>query len=134
MIAIKGMKMPENCDECPARDGTYVKSCVFFNLRGEEDWTDNIERPSSCPLVEVEVASEEPGWVTRMREEYKELQRRWEKLCDYYSSVIFAGTATNDELFYLSMQSEAMCQYARALEKRAEMKGYTLEVKGEGEE
>ena len=59
MIAIKGMTMPKCCDECPARDGTYIKSCVFFDLRGEEDWTDNIERPSTCPLVEVKGEGEE---------------------------------------------------------------------------
>lgn len=82
----------------------------------------------------LEIVEEEPDWVKRLREEYKELQRRRGKLCDYYSGVIFAGTATNGELQYLSMQSDAMRQYARALEKRAEMKGYTLEVKGEGEE
>ncbi len=133
MIAIKGMKMPKSCESCDLVTDTYEGGpddlCILLQKTILGD-----RRRNDCPLVEVEVASEEPGWVTRMREEYKELQRRREKLCDYYSSVIFAGTAMDGELHYLSMQSEAMRQYARALEKRAEMKGYTLEVKGEGEE
>ena len=57
MIAIKGMTMPESCYECEARDGNYIKSCVFFDLRGGEDWIDNFMRPSTCPLVEVKDVS-----------------------------------------------------------------------------
>lgn len=133
MIAIKNMKMPENCERCDLITDTYEGGpddlCVLLQKKILGD-----RRRNDCPLVEVKVASEEPGWVTRMREEYKELQRRREKLCDYYTSVIFDETVTFGETYYLSMQLDAMRQYAHALEKRAEMKGYTLEVKEEGGE
>lgn len=115
MLTIKGTKAEINklrCVDIIMRPIEY-KTGDMVRILGEE--------------ARLEIVDEEPGWVSRMREEYKELQRRREKLCDYYTSVIFAGTATNAELIFLSMQSDAMRQYAHALEKRAEMKGYTLE-------
>ena len=70
------MEMPESCDECPARDEEYG-ACVFFELRGHEDWCSNFMRPDSCPLKEADddenhedLAKE----VERAREEYRRLQ------------------------------------------------------------
>ena len=122
MLTIKGTRAEINrlcCDGIIVRP-FKLKTGDVVRILGQE--------------ARLEIVEEEPGWVKRLREEYKELQGRWEKLCDYYSSVIFAENATIGELQHLSMQSDAMCQYARALEKRAEMKGYTLEVEGDGEE
>lgn len=114
MLTIKGTNAEINrlsCDGIIVRPIEY-KTGDMVRILGEE--------------ARLEIVEEEPDWVKRMREEYKELQERREKLCDFYTSVIFAGTATNDELFYLSMQSEAMRQYACALEKRADLAGYKL--------
>lgn len=47
------MEMPVSCLECPARDEDY-NACVFFKLRGYDDWCSDFIRPSSCPLKEVD--------------------------------------------------------------------------------
>lgn len=114
MLTIKGTKEEINRLSC---DGIIVrpfklKTGDVVQIFGED--------------ARLEIVEEEPDWVKRLREEYKELQERREKLCDYYNSVIFAENATIGELQYLSMQSDAMRQYARALEKRADLAGYKL--------
>lgn len=114
MLTIKGTTAEINRLSC---DGIIVrpfkiKTGDVVQIFGEE--------------ARLEIVNEEPGWVTRLREEYKELQERREKLRAYYNGVIFAGTATNAEFRFLSMQSDAMRQYASALEKRADLAGYKL--------
>ena len=49
MIAVKGMKMPENCMECPLFDGEYG-DC---NIIGETRVDMAEERAGNCPLVEI---------------------------------------------------------------------------------
>lgn len=49
MIAIKGMKMPENCMECPLFDGEYG-DC---NIIGKTKADATEERAENCPLVEI---------------------------------------------------------------------------------
>ena len=127
MIAIKGMKMPKSCESCDLITDTYEGGpddlCILLQKTIFGD-----RRRNDCPLVEVE----EPGWVKRLREEYEDLKVKRKKLCDYYDSV--CGTASTPELVRLIDQESVMEKYMKILEKRAEIKGYTLEVKGEGEE
>ena len=49
MIAIKGIKMPENCMNCPLFDGEYG-DC---NIIGETKADATEERAECCPLVEI---------------------------------------------------------------------------------
>lgn len=124
MIAIKGMEMPESCKSCDLITDTYEGGpddlCVLLQetILGDR-------RRNDCPLVEVKVASEEPGWVTRMRKECEDLKVKRDKLHDYYDAV--CETASDTEVYYLREQSILMARYIQILEKRAEMKGYTLE-------
>jgi len=49
MVAIKGMKMPENCIECLLFDDEYG-DC---NVMGETKADATEERAKNCPLVEI---------------------------------------------------------------------------------
>lgn len=57
MIAIKGMTMPESCDECRFLDEQYY---ICFALRGMSTYDVRCGfRHSECPLVEVKGEVEE---------------------------------------------------------------------------
>lgn len=49
MVAVRGMKMPKNCMECPLFDGEYG-DC---NIIGETKADATEERAKNCPLVEI---------------------------------------------------------------------------------
>jgi len=48
MIAIKDMKMPDSCVECPMLDGEYGWCKRDRNISEDFD-----ERPSNCPFIEI---------------------------------------------------------------------------------
>ena len=50
MVAIKGMKMPNECYNCPLLDGEEA-TC---NIIGETEVDITEERAKNCPLVEIE--------------------------------------------------------------------------------
>lgn len=57
MIAIKGMEMPESCDECRLQDEEYL---LCFALCGMSTYDVRRGfRHSECPLVEVKGEVEE---------------------------------------------------------------------------
>lgn len=57
MIAIKGMKMPESCDECRFLDEQYY---ICFALCGMSTYDVRRGfRHNDCPLVEVKGEAEE---------------------------------------------------------------------------
>ena len=58
MVAIKGMKMPENCMECPLFDGEYG-DC---NIIGETKADATEERAENCPLVEIVTCKDCKYW------------------------------------------------------------------------
>ena len=70
-VLVKGMAMPENCEECPcyrhdSMDGAHAYQC---NVTLKVSNWGLTERPSDCPLVEVKtphgdlIDSSEIRWV-----------------------------------------------------------------------
>lgn len=63
MVAIKGMKMPESCKECPLfhfsldLDGVIHCICKYRNMEMCGDLKN--KRNDFCPLIEVDKESEE---------------------------------------------------------------------------
>lgn len=51
MITIVGMKMPENCSECPMQNN-YGNFCVLHDGVPAHHQSDT-DRPSWCPLADV---------------------------------------------------------------------------------
>ena len=58
MIAIKGMKMPENCASCPCLYTTFDGwHCGTPEGKGKKICQDSLyfpQRPKWCPIVELE--------------------------------------------------------------------------------
>lgn len=53
-VLIKGMGMPDNCEDCPCgyeTEGVYRDECQVLSREWEKDATSN--RPDWCPLVEI---------------------------------------------------------------------------------
>lgn len=49
-VLTKGMKMPENCEKCPIREGTF---CDIINKDIDRFYRGSIKRDPDCPLVEL---------------------------------------------------------------------------------
>ena len=56
-ILIKGLKMPDRCDECPFASyqiGSMTVTCKAANVQLKKFWQgEDIPRAAGCPLVEV---------------------------------------------------------------------------------
>ena len=49
-VYIKGMRMPENCEKCPIREGTF---CDIINKDIDRFYSGSIKRDPDCPLVDL---------------------------------------------------------------------------------
>ena len=49
-VIVKGMKMPENCEKCPIREGTF---CDIINKDIDRFYSGAVKRDPDCPLVEL---------------------------------------------------------------------------------
>lgn len=56
MIAIKGLKMPKNCRECPCYSFFWTSCDAIRRIDYEaNDAVVGDQKPEQCPLVELEV-------------------------------------------------------------------------------
>ena len=57
-VIVRGMEMPEACEDCPISDVSFAEECTYFCLAARRDTNVNTQsKPDWCPLEELK---EEP--------------------------------------------------------------------------